>query len=64
PPELASVTVAAPSAMLADGLSTALMVLGTERGMRLVRELPGVDALFVDKAGARRQSEGFHWTAA
>ncbi|QDZ29312.1 FAD:protein FMN transferase [Noviherbaspirillum sp. UKPF54] len=63
PPELASVTVAAPSAMLADGLSTALMVLGTERGLRLVRELPGVDALFVDKAGARRQSEGFQWTA-
>ncbi|MGE5648804.1 MAG: FAD:protein FMN transferase [Bacillota bacterium] len=63
PPELASVTVAAPSAMLADGLSTALMVLGTERGMRLVRELLGVDALFVDKAGARRQSEGFQWMA-
>ncbi|KIF83104.1 FAD:protein FMN transferase [Noviherbaspirillum autotrophicum] len=63
PPELASVTVAAPSAMLADGLSTALMVLGTEPGMRLLREMPGVDALFVDKAGARKQSAGFHWTA-
>lgn len=64
PPELASVTVAAPSAMLADGLSTALMVTGTHKGLRLVRELPGVDALFVDKAGRRAQSEGFHWTAA
>lgn len=64
PSELASVTVAAPSAMLADGLSTALMVLGTEQGMRLLREMPGVDALFVDKAGARRQTAGFDWTAA
>lgn len=63
PSELASVTVAAPSAMLADGLSTALMVMGAQKGMQLVHALPGVDALFVDKAGVRTRSGEFHWIA-
>ncbi|MFC7517654.1 FAD:protein FMN transferase [Herbaspirillum sp. GCM10030257] len=61
PVELASVSVAAPTAMLADGLSTALMVMGTERGMELVRKMPGVDALFVGKDGVQRASGGFPW---
>lgn len=37
--ELASVTVVHPSAMWADGLATAMMVLGPEDGMRLARNL-------------------------
>jgi len=56
---LSSVSVAAPTAMLADGLSTALMVLGKARGMQLVRQLPGVDALFIDKRGKASWSAGF-----
>lgn len=59
PAEMASVTVAAPTAMLADGLSTALMVQGVNKGLDMVSGLPDVDALFVDKQGRRRWSAGF-----
>jgi thiamine biosynthesis lipoprotein len=46
-----SVTVLAPGAMLADGLATALFVLGPERGLALLRDYPGVDALIVAADG-------------
>ena len=36
--DLASVTVIAPTAMAADGLSTAAMVLGRERGLRFLED--------------------------
>lgn len=49
PPELASVTVLAPNAMQADALSTTLMVLGIENGLKLVDQMPGVAALLVNK---------------
>jgi thiamine biosynthesis lipoprotein len=51
PQELASVTVAARSAMEADGLSTAVFVLGPTRGAELVRRTPGAAALLVLKQG-------------
>ncbi len=44
--ELASVTVLAPSCMLADAWATALLVLGFRQGSSLARDL-GMDALFV-----------------
>lgn len=47
--ELASVTVLAPSGAEADGLSTALFILGAERGKALAESLPGVEAVFVDQ---------------
>jgi len=43
----ASVTVLANSAMEADALSTALFVLGPEKGLALAERLPGVAAVFV-----------------
>lgn len=46
----ASVTVVAPTAMAADGLSTAAMVLGPERGLDFIRE-QGVGAVFVTADG-------------
>jgi hypothetical protein len=52
--ELASVTVIAPTAMAADGLSTAAMVLGRERGARLL-EQQGVRAVLVAPDGSVRQ---------
>ncbi|WP_256657812.1 FAD:protein FMN transferase [Pseudomonas sp. 2FG] len=50
---LAAVTVADPSALQADGLSTLLMVLGPERGMAFA-EQAGIAAFFVTREG-----EGF-----
>lgn len=45
-----SVTVVAPDAAGADGLSTAVAVLGVERGLRLVESLDGVEALILTEA--------------
>lgn len=59
PQELASVTVMAPTGMLADGLSTACMVLGRERAALLAASLPGVDLLAIDKQGREWRSPGF-----
>lgn len=51
PLELASVTVVAPTGLLADGLSTALFVLGSEKAKILAAKLDSVDVLLVDKKG-------------
>jgi FAD:protein FMN transferase len=49
PSQLASATVIAPSAAEADALSTTLMVLGVEDGLKLIEQLPGTAALVVTK---------------
>jgi thiamine biosynthesis lipoprotein len=54
---LASVSVIAPTAMQADALSTALMVLGPEEGLELARR-EGVAAFFIARKG-----DGFVETA-
>lgn len=46
---LLSVTVIAPQAALADGLSTALFVMGTTDGARLVSTMADTAAIFVDE---------------
>jgi FAD:protein FMN transferase len=43
------VTVIAPRASTADGLSTALFVLGADRGGSLVSNMPGVSAIFIEE---------------
>ena len=49
-------TVVAPDATLADALSTALLVLGPERALALVENLPGVDCLLLARQdGAVRE---------
>jgi thiamine biosynthesis lipoprotein len=58
PTELASATVLARTALEADGLSTAFMVLGAERSLALAATLPGVDALLIGKNGERWRSPG------
>ncbi len=46
------VTVVAAQAMLSDALSTAVAVMGAERGLRLVDGTPGAAALFVELTAA------------
>ncbi len=47
-----SVTILAPNATLADGLSTGVFLLGPADGMALVNRLPGVDAVIVTSTNA------------
>ncbi len=63
PPESSSsVTVTADRAMLADGLSTALMVMDAADGIALAETTPGAEALVVTKDGCRSASSGFAMT--
>lgn len=59
PTELASVTVVAPTAVEADGLSTAFMVMGWERAQALAAQLQAVDLMVIDKQGRCRRTAGF-----
>ncbi len=59
PMQLSSASVIAPSAAMADALSTGMMVLGPDRGLELVRTFPGVECLLITKTGELVQSEGF-----
>ena len=58
-PELASSTVTAPTAALADGLSTLSMVLGPRRSREILESLPGCEGYFVSKDLAVTKTEGF-----
>jgi len=52
PPEFdGSVTVLAAEATMADALSTALFVMGPERGLEFARRNPGLQVLYVTRTG-------------
>lgn len=55
---LRSATVVSPDGTLADALSTALMVMGEERGLALAERLPDVEAVVVDDAGRVAETSG------
>lgn len=59
PIELSSVSVLAPSAIEADALSTALMVMGVRRGSELLAKIERVDAMFTHKDGRISATAGF-----
>ncbi len=59
PQELSSVTVVAPSAVLADGLSTAFMVMGARKAHAMAAKLSGVDLMTINKRGILWKSSGF-----
>lgn len=59
PQELSSVTVVAPNGMLADGLSTAFMVMGARKAHALAARLPQVDVMTVNKRGVVWKSPTF-----
>lgn len=62
PVELASATVLAATAMDADALGTALMVLGSQAGLALAESLPGVEAVLVTKDLQMLQTSGVSLT--
>jgi thiamine biosynthesis lipoprotein len=51
--------VTAPTATLAEGWSTALVVLGAEPGLALAQAAPGVEALLLAAGAAPRETSGF-----
>jgi len=56
-----SATVIAPSAAIADALSTAVCVLGPEEGIAMIEGIDGIDAeaMIIDTRGETRRSSGF-----
>ncbi|MBT5856588.1 FAD:protein FMN transferase [bacterium] len=48
---VASVTVVAPECAIADGLATALMVMGPEEGLSLIESMSDVEGLIVERIG-------------
>ncbi len=48
---MASVTILAPSCMLADAMATAIMVMGAKKGLEWVESKPGVEAFIITHDG-------------
>jgi FAD:protein FMN transferase len=59
PVETASAAAIASSAVMADALSTALMVMGPDAGLALIEQLPDVEAVLVGKDMNIYRSSGF-----
>ena len=59
-PGLASATILSAETMLSDALATAVMVLGPEKGLRLIESLSSVEAYLVTKNLQVLESSGFH----
>jgi len=55
--EVQSASVLAARGIDSDALSTAVFVLGVQRGLELVNSLPGVDAIIIDGGGALHYSD-------
>ena len=54
-----SISVIAPTALASDALSTALFVMGVKEGLSLVKNLPEVEAMIVDREGKAHLSPGW-----
>jgi thiamine biosynthesis lipoprotein len=59
PTAFSSVTVVSPACLDADALSTAIFVLGPEKGLTLAKATPSTDVLLVFKDGRTLETEGF-----
>lgn len=53
-----SVTIVGPNATTTDALSTTVFVLGPVKGMALVEQLPGIEAVIIDAKGEQQISSG------
>ena len=56
--ELASVTILSESSMWGDALATAAFALGTEKGLELIEDLDGIEAIFIAKDRSVTYSSG------
>jgi thiamine biosynthesis lipoprotein len=56
---LCGVTIIHPDPMLADAWNTALFVLGPEKGLKMVEEMPDTEAIMVKTSGEVLYSSGF-----
>lgn len=54
-----SVTILAGNVMDADALSTAVFIMGADKGLKWVESMNGVEAMIVEEGGATRFSSGF-----
>jgi FAD:protein FMN transferase len=59
PTAFSSVTVVSPACLDADALSTAIFVLGAEKGLQLATSIPNTDVLLVFKDGRTLTTKGF-----
>ena len=59
-----SATVVGAEATTTDGLSTTLFVLGPQKGLRLIDQIPGYDAIIIDAQGRVSYSSGLQSAAA
>lgn len=55
---LDSVTILSKSSAMGDALSTACYVLGVEKGMELLKQFPGIDAIFIASDGTIAMTDG------
>jgi thiamine biosynthesis lipoprotein len=53
-----SVTIIGDDALTTDGLSTAVFVLGPEKGLKMIEKLPGIDAIIIDDQRVMHFSKG------
>jgi thiamine biosynthesis lipoprotein len=58
--DMLSATIIADSATAADALSTAVFVLGKEKGMRLIEQLPNVEGILIVPAENRGHNAASH----
>jgi thiamine biosynthesis lipoprotein len=53
-----SVTILGKDALITDGLSTAVFVLGSAKGLALINQLDGIDAVIIDEKRQVHYSDG------
>ncbi|MBL1215367.1 MAG: FAD:protein FMN transferase [Ignavibacteriae bacterium] len=54
-----SVTVIAEDVLTADALATGIFVLGAEKGIKILNELPNIEGMIIDNSGKQFFSAGF-----
>jgi thiamine biosynthesis lipoprotein len=59
PHDCASVSVVAPSTLMADALSTTVFVMGPDVGVQFVERLQGCECLIIDRDGQHVRSRGW-----